>query len=156
MMKKLLALLLAAAICCLTSACSKSDDGPDLRSEADALVGTWQTTTHRWVWYENGKRVDAATDPDDWFTLQLTADGQYHWREEDDYVSSEDDGRYTYDTSSHLLRLLDAGLGLDFGLASAVVTRLTENRLELSWTDEWYEDGIDYREENTLSFRRIE
>lgn len=130
--------------------CSKEgDEAPNRRDDASLLVGTWQTTTHRWVAYENGKRVGASTDKDDWFTLTLDAACTYLW--DDDYVNHIR-GSYTYDANSYHFRL---DRSVDFGLESATVEYLSEKKLVLHWTEEYAEDGITEKLDNTLSFRRI-
>lgn len=152
-MKKLFAFLFCAATLAGIAGCSNDDnDGPDLRDDAAALVGTWKTTTHQWTEYANGKKIDSGTDKDDWFTLELTADGEYHWREEGDMVSSSDDGYYTYDKEIHLFRLNHS---VDFALKEATVIRLTDTVLELSWAEEGEDEGIIWKDENVLSFKRI-
>ena len=151
---KNLCMLLLCATALMWGGCSKDDNEPepDLRGDAAALVGTWQTMTHQWTSYENGKKTDSATDKDDWFTLELTSDGQYHWREEGDVLSSSDDGWFTYDPETHTFKLQH---NVDFGLQEATVTRLTGAVLELSWIEEGEEDAVLWKDENVLTFKRI-
>lgn len=150
-MRKIYLLLLLAGVI-TWSGCSddKNDPAPNRRDDASLLAGTWQTTTHKWVAYENGKRVGASTDKDDWFTLTLDAAGNFNW--DDDYVN-DIDGRYTYDTGNYTFRM---NVRVDFGLETATVDYLSEKKLVLHWIEEYTEEGVTEKLDNTLSFRRIQ
>ncbi|MDE6779641.1 MAG: hypothetical protein K2J51_09290 [Alistipes sp.] len=155
---KRLFVLFAFAAALVAGGCSDSaeDSGPDLRDEAPAIVGLWQTTSHRWTEYdENGRKLDSGTDYEDWFTLELTADGEFHWREDGINYGNNPyhDGTYTYDAATHTLTL-NIPVAIDFGLQRAEVLRLTPSAMQLSWRTEYYNDS-DY-DVNILSFKRIE
>lgn len=154
-MKKLcISILLTAAALALFTACSKSDDGHDLRGQENALAGIWQLTNEYWVYYENGKYVDSDNDPyDGRFTLELTENGRYHWYDRD--IPSDEEGNYWYNVSNHRLELSN-GVSFFGSQVVGTVTRLTENRLELSWIAEEFNSDGHCKYDSIISFKRIE
>lgn len=150
-MKHLFFTLLACGALLCFCGCSddKNEQAPNRRDDASLLAGTWQTTTHKWAAYEDGKKVGASVDKDDWFTLTLDAAGNFNW--DDDYVNNID-GRYTYNTGDYTFKM---NKRVDFGLETATVDYLSEKKLVLHWIEEYTEEGITEKLDNTLSFRRI-
>jgi hypothetical protein len=137
------------AFCILFFTSCKKDDE---LSTKDKFIGKWTYETIKSTEYENGTFVESETEAINGATIEFKANGTY------DAIFADEDGDLEEDSGTWKLidndkKVIVGEQGSSFG-DTLSIEELTDKKLRLLYEDEYTEDGITYRFENEVSFKK--
>ena len=149
--KSFMGLAVAVLMSMVAVSCEKDSSGKKGVINRDNIVGEWQLESIQYRYYENEQLVESDTEncDDSWyliFDLQEGGDGAV--------IDYEDGDLYR---ESIEWELVANKLILIYGEDDEepyTVDSVTDNKLVLSWTEVWDEDGIECKEVEKYIFSR--